>query len=302
MPLEQIAVYVREEPGQVLVERHSAFVLWRVEHFEQLREPWSEIGPVLSRTRLDEIEEDVTRLEHPGVICKHAEHDAHEKPFQIMTSVSGIRKCVMQPPDEFGGLDVRRILITKLPALNAKVKAERLDMRRQVRESESDGLPLVQVVKLEGLEIAHQNVARPVALGQCVEILPCLFEGRLKIAPGAFLLDDQHTGPEKVYEARTIVQLRDMRLVARDTSALHCEHVEEGGVEALRFAFLIGRPGPASLRRRRRRKRELRSTKGALVNALRIALTEEQLAFGRKSHTQTNGNGRVETSFPMANQ
>ncbi len=32
--------------------------------------------------------------------------------------------------------------------------------------------------------------------------------------------------------------------IARDTSALHCEHVEEGVVEALRFAFLIGRVLP----------------------------------------------------------
>ena len=61
MPLEQIAVNVGE-PRQVLVEGRYAFVLRSVEHFEQLRQPRPEIGPVLAGPRLDEVEEDVAGL------------------------------------------------------------------------------------------------------------------------------------------------------------------------------------------------------------------------------------------------
>ena len=45
-------------------------------------------------------------------------------------------------------------------------------------------------------------------------------------------------------EARAVVQLRDMRLVARDVPTPHPEHVEEGVVEALRLTLLVGRVLP----------------------------------------------------------
>ena len=50
-------------------------------------------------------------------------------------------------------------------------EAERLDVAGQLREGEGDGLPLVQIVKLEGLEIADEDVARAVALGKRVEVV-----------------------------------------------------------------------------------------------------------------------------------
>ena len=140
MPLEQIAVDVGE-PRKVLVERRGAFVLRRVEHLEQLHEPRPEIGPVLARARLDEVEEDVARLEHPGVVGEHAEHDAHEEAFQIVAPVSGIGERVVQPPDQLGGLDVRRVLVAERPALHPEDEAERLDMRGQVREREGRPSP-----------------------------------------------------------------------------------------------------------------------------------------------------------------
>ena len=49
------------------------------------------------------------------------------------------------------------ILIAERPALHAEDEPERLDMRGQVREREGDDLALVEVVKLEGLEIADQQ-------------------------------------------------------------------------------------------------------------------------------------------------
>ena len=169
--LEQVAVDVGE-PGQVLVERRRAPVLRRVEHFEQLREPRPEIGPVLAGARLDEVEEDVARLEHPGVVGEHAEHNTHEETFQIVPPVPGIGERVVQPPDQLGGLDVGRVLVAEGPALHAEDETERLDMRGQVRKREGGDLALVEIVKLEGLEVTDQYVTRALALGQRVEILP----------------------------------------------------------------------------------------------------------------------------------
>ena len=63
-------------------------------------------------------------------------------------------------------------------------------MGGQVREREGGDPPLVQIVKLEGLEVADQDVARSVAVGQRVEILPCLFIRSIQIAPGALLFDE----------------------------------------------------------------------------------------------------------------
>ena len=63
-------------------------------------------------------------------------------------------------------------------------------MRGQVSEREGGNFPFVQVSKLEGLEVAHQNVARALALGKCVEVLPGLLVGGLQVAPSALLFDD----------------------------------------------------------------------------------------------------------------
>ena len=117
-------------------------------------------------------------------------------------------------------------------------------MRGQIRKREGDGLALVQIVKLEGLEVAHQDEARALAFRQRVEILPGLFVRFAEIAPGALLFDEQHARPEQVDEARTVVEPRDMRLVSRDVPTPYPEHVEEGVVEALRLALLVGRVLP----------------------------------------------------------
>ena len=170
-----------------------------------MREPRTEIGPVLAGARLDKIEEDVARLEDTGVVREHAEHDPHEEPFQIISPVARIGERIVQPPDQLGGLDIGRILIAECPALHAEDEAERVDTLGQTCKRERDDLSLVQIVKLKGLEVAHQDVARAVALGQRVEILPGLFVGSLEVASRALLLDEQHAWPEQVDEARAVV-------------------------------------------------------------------------------------------------
>ena len=47
----------------------------------------------------------------------------------------------------------------------------------EVREREGYDLPLLQVVKLERLDVAHLDETRALALRQRVEIFPCLFVG-----------------------------------------------------------------------------------------------------------------------------
>ena len=133
-----------------------------------------------------------------------------------------------KPPDQLGGFDVRRVLVAEGPAPHAEDEAERLDMRGQVRQRELDNLPLVEIVKLEGLEVAHQDEAWALTLGQRVEILPGLCVGSAEITPRALLYDDQYARPEQVDEAGAIVEVGDMRLVTRDVPPPHPEHVEEG--------------------------------------------------------------------------
>ena len=195
MPLEQVAVDVGK-PREVFVERRRPFVLRRVQHLEQQRQPGTEIGPVLPRPCLDELEEDVARLEYPRVVGEHAEHHPDEKPLQIVAAVARVGERIVQAPHQLRGLDVRRILIAEGPALNAEDEAERLDVRGQVRQCKRDGFSLVEVAKFEGLEVADQNVARAVAFGQRVEILLRLLASERQVAPRALLLDDQYAGPE----------------------------------------------------------------------------------------------------------
>ena len=148
MPREEVAIDIGKS-RQVLVEGRGALVLRCVEHLEQLREPKPEIGSVPAGACLNEIEEDVARLENAGIVGEHAEHDPYEEPFQIVPPVPRVRERVVQPPDQLGGFDVRRVLISEGPALHSEDEAERLDMGGQVRQREGDNLPLVQIVKLE---------------------------------------------------------------------------------------------------------------------------------------------------------
>ena len=119
-------------------------------------------------------------------------------------------------------------------------KAKLLRVLGQVGQSEKRAFPLVQVVQLKGLEVADQDVARALLLGQGVEIVAGLPVGAGEVAPGAFLLDQQHAGPEQVDEAGRFVEALDALLIASDGAPLDTEDIEEVVVEAVRLSFLIG--------------------------------------------------------------
>ena len=150
----------------------------------------------------------------------------------------------MQQAHQFGGFDVGRVLVAEGAALHAEDEAELFDVGVQVGEGKGGGVAFVEVVQLEGLEIADQDVARALVLRQGVDVVPGLLVGAGEVAPGALLLDDQDAGPEQVDEARPVVQLGHMRFVARHGAAFDPEYLEEVVVEALRLAFFVGRLAP----------------------------------------------------------
>ena len=49
-----------------------------------------------------------------------------------------VRQRIVQPPDQLGGLDVRRVLISERPVLHADDEAERLEVRGQGREQDRE--------------------------------------------------------------------------------------------------------------------------------------------------------------------
>ena len=145
----------------------------------------------------------------------------------------------MQAPHELGSRDVRGVLIAEGAALDAEDEAEVLNVLGEVGEREAHGLSLVEVFEFEVLEVAQQEEPGSVALGKCVEVLEGLPARAGEVAPGALLLDEEHSGPEEVDVPVAVVELLDVGLVARDASSAHAEDLEEIVVEALRVALLV---------------------------------------------------------------
>ena len=79
----------------------------------------------------------------------------------------------------------------------AEDKAECINMGGHLRPRRGDGLPLVQIVKLEGLEVAHKDEARAVAFRQRVEILPGLSVGAFRSRPALFCSTSSRPGQNK---------------------------------------------------------------------------------------------------------
>ena len=68
-------------------------------------------------------------------------------------------------------------MVAEGAALHAEDEAERFDVLGEVGKGKGDGFALVEIVKLEALEIAHEDVPRALSIGQGVEILASLFVG-----------------------------------------------------------------------------------------------------------------------------
>ena len=147
-------------------------------------------------------------------------------------------------PDEFGGLDVGRILIPEGPALHAEDETEYLHMGGQIGKRKALVFPRIEVVELDTLEVTDQDVARPLALRQGVNIFPGLPIGSLEVAPGALLFNNEDARPEQVNKARPVIQLFHVLFVPGYGAAFDTENLEEIIVEALRLAFFVARGCP----------------------------------------------------------
>ena len=156
-----------------------------------------------------------------------------------MPPVARCVQRVVQPADDLGRHDVRRVLIAEGASLNTDDEAEGLHVLGEFRQCEGDRFALVEIVEFEGLEVADQDVARFLALGERIEVLPCLIVGLGQIAPSAFLLDEQDSGPEQIDEAVAVVELFDVCFIAGNAASTYVEDFEELVVEALRVRRLV---------------------------------------------------------------
>lgn len=117
-------------------------------------------------------------------------------------------------------------------------------------------------MKLEGLEVAHEDAGRAAALGKRIETLHVLSVSLAEITPSAVMLDDQDARPEQVDETRAVGELGDMLLVTCRGLAWDIEHLEGIIATALRRAPFVS-PRPANPWRRARRGHEPRGRRGA---------------------------------------
>ena len=146
----------------------------------------------------------------------------------------------MQRCNDLCRFDVDGFLIPEGSQLDANDEAEFRDMPRKLFQRECEFPGLFAIMQFKGLEVAHQDIARPLALGEGVEVHTRLRVALLEVAPAVLLLDREHAWPEQVDVARTIVELPSVLLVSRDGAASDSEDCEEVSVEAPRLAGFAG--------------------------------------------------------------
>ena len=237
---KQIAVDVREA-GQVLVKHPRTVVRRRVQHLKQLRHPGAEVGAIGSRAFLDEVQEDIARLEDARVVGEQAEHGPYQEQLQVVAAVAGCLEHITKARDQLGGLNVDRILIAERAALHADDEPKLLDVLRKVGEGEAGLLAFVPVEQPKGLEVAEKlEAGRVEILMRSASLTACGGQ----ITTSTLLLNQQNPRPEQIDEARGVVEQLDAFLVPRHVAAAFAEDLEELVVKALRFALFVRGVGP----------------------------------------------------------
>jgi len=161
-----------------------------VEDFEKLGDPLADIAPVFPGSLGDQVVEDVAGLEDARIVRKQAEEQPDKESLKVMPCVTGILERVVQPTHQFRGLDVDGVLVAEGALLDAKNESKCFDLLGQVDELELyRSAAFVEVIKLEVLEIADENVAGQFVLFESREIFQGLLFGSVEIPAGALLLD-----------------------------------------------------------------------------------------------------------------
>ena len=91
-------------------------------------QPQACIGTIFFRSRLDQVEQNIARLENACVIGKQNEEQPYQIAFEIMPPLSRRLQRIMQCAHNFGRLDICRVLIDEFAGLNAANEIKALNM------------------------------------------------------------------------------------------------------------------------------------------------------------------------------
>ena len=106
-------------------------------------------------------------------------------------------------------------------------EAELFDVVRQIGQSKCDLVAFFQIIKLEGMKVAQQDVAREVAVPQPGKIVQRLRLGLFEVSASALLLNEKDALPEKVNETALVAKVLDRLLEARDAAHRDAENIEK---------------------------------------------------------------------------
>ena len=138
--LEEVAIHIGEA-GQFGVEIGGALILGGIQHLEELVYDVPCIGAVGAGFGIEQIPENIARLEDASIVGKEAEDDAGEEDLKLVARVARGLDFIVEMAHEFGGLDVDRVLILELAGLAAKDEGEFLDMLGEVFQRPCRGFP-----------------------------------------------------------------------------------------------------------------------------------------------------------------
>lgn len=117
-------------------------------------------------------------------------------------------------------------------------------MLRQVSELELEGLAALQVVEVDALEVADDDVFRELVVLEAVEVADGLAVGLGEVLAAAFVLHHELAGPVEVDVALAVVQLLHQLLEDGNAFAGDAEDVEEAIPEAFGIGILVVRIAP----------------------------------------------------------
>ncbi len=119
-------------------------------------------------------------------------------------------------------------------------EAEQAHVLVKIDEREFANAAFFQVVQAKARKVAHQHIARQIALLDAGEVIHRLTVGAFKILAARLHLDQQNAGPEGIdIPAAAVVFLRGV-LKAGKALVGNAEDFEEGDQERLGLRVLIG--------------------------------------------------------------
>ena len=101
-----------------------------------------------------------------------------------MAAVAGFGQRLVQLAHQLRGFRVGRRLAPVQPRLNTEDEGERFDIVLEITEQEAPLAPFFQVAQMPALEVAGEDVARPLRFRQRIGIIQRLITGALQVQAG----------------------------------------------------------------------------------------------------------------------